>query len=94
MKVCTNCHSVKPDTDFYPDHREYYRHQCKSCLQESFRDYHYRNTLRTPEEVKTPAVKVCSRCRKALPITDYYKDRGKADGHRTRCKGCFRSSSV
>ena len=92
MKPCTSCNHVKPDTDFYPDHRENYRHRCKECLRAAGRDYHCRNASRSPEEVETPDHKTCSSCRDELPITDFYRDRTKKDGHRTRCKGCLRRS--
>ena len=90
MKVCTSCEEVKPDTDFYQDHRENYRHRCKDCLREQGRDYHCRNAARTPEQVETPDHKTCSTCRDTLPASDFYTDRTKADGLRSRCKDCFK----
>lgn len=93
MKLCVNCNHVKPDTDFYPDHRENYRHQCKSCLREQGRDYHYRNAARTPEQVETPDIKTCSGCQDDLPITDFYRDAGEGRRPPLPLQGLHQASS-
>ena len=36
------------------------------------------------------AKKICSRCKEAKPLSEFYKDRAQSDGFRCRCKECDR----
>lgn len=33
--------------------------------------------------------KLCSKCHKKLPLTNFYLDDSKADGYKTICKECY-----
>lgn len=39
------------------------------------------------------ARKLCSGCGETKPLSDFYKDRSKSDGHQSRCKLCSRRST-
>lgn len=40
------------------------------------------------------AKKLCSKCRKALPVAHFYEDDRSSDGLRSRCRRCCNSASV
>jgi len=39
-------------------------------------------------------MKTCSKCQKNLPLSEFYKHKGFADGHLNKCKDCARSDAV
>lgn len=36
------------------------------------------------------ATKVCTRCNRELPVSEFYKNKSKSDGRHSYCKECFK----
>lgn len=43
----------------------------------------------TITEQDQQATKVCTRCNRELPVSDFYKNKSNSDGRHSYCKSCF-----
>jgi len=88
-KICTKCKVEKPIEAFYrrksfKDGREY---ECKPCLLQ--RKQAWRNKQLLLFEIKEePKAKTCNECKIEKPIEEFYKNKYKKDGRKTRCAAC------
>lgn len=88
-KRCSNCKEVKPLTKFYRDkgQSDGYAHRCKRCSDKGRKKRRQREKERNPlYTVSLPeGYKVCRKCIKMLPVSEFNKAYGKL---RSRCKQC------
>jgi len=92
VRLCTRCDATKPLDEYYVDKRtgRPYAH-CKEC-HAAFGKARYTPHPLEPKPV--PASKVCTRCKRLLPIEAFpprgdYKER-----RRSECIGCKRAAKV
>lgn len=43
--------------------------------------------------METPKLKVCSTCRIAQPLTEFWRNRKRPDGYQNQCRACMRVST-
>lgn len=87
MKTCKRCLKEKDITDFYKSktYKDGYLSFCKECN----RNYD-KSRCNKHAGPKTYGNKLCSNCKKVLPVSDFTKRLRNKDGLRSRCKYCDR----
>lgn len=90
-KVCTKCRVGKTLDAFYKyrSKRDGLASNCKECMAEAERVYHALNKeklLPVPETT----LKRCSKCGEEKLLSDFGKNKGKADGRTVYCRRCLR----
>lgn len=72
-----NCFNIKTST------KDGYDNACRSCRTKRIKE------LQQIRSKITITEKICSRCGKLQPITEYYNCRSTTDGYRGQCKSCY-----
>lgn len=91
-KVCSICGQELPVDQFYVNKKKKdgYSPACKACF--SYRDKEERQKQRRKEKALLAEVgegfKMCSCCKKILPISQFCKCRNNKDGLEGYCKDC------
>lgn len=104
-KECTRCREIKPLSEFYQskyskDNKQSY---CSSCSKELKRRWKINRqevgrikNIRSQKEISKDIeseIKRCPYCGKDRLFSDFYKDRGRADGVSYSCRECLKISS-
>jgi hypothetical protein len=86
-KTCNKCNEEKLVEEFFTDKskKDGKRTICKLCCKKIQQEIQKKNL-----ETKKPAKgnKVCSKCFKDKPVTDYYRENTTLDGFKAKCKEC------
>lgn len=85
-KLCKDCQTLKPTTDFHsdkskPDGLNFY---CKPCMNIRQRAY----AKRLPRFTAPEGFKRCTHCKEVLPQEQFHKAKAFHDGLSRRCKKC------
>jgi hypothetical protein len=66
---------------------------CQKCTNEYSRKQRFLKMGKVPppkkEAVVSDGFKTCCKCKVEKPLSDFYVDRSKKDGHTGRCKQCM-----
>ena len=89
-KKCTKCGQILPLEMFHmqPTGLLGRTAKCREC--ERLRGALKRHKLKHREEIDIPAEKVCCRCNRLLPSTEFYKTKYEKSGLRSQCKVCWK----
>lgn len=85
MKKCSKCKVERAFTDFSPDkkNKDGYQSQCQICRKASKKAF---NEARAG--IVTVDNKTCNKCNNNKTASEFFKDKGIADGLSTICKSC------
>ena len=90
LKVCSRCKRELSIDNFYKRNRtsDKLSYQCKDCLKE----FDQKLLKRRKENYKKKELlyKICSHCKRDLPIDQYTIQRSTSDGYSYYCKDCRR----
>lgn len=102
-KPCIRCGRVLPLSSFHIDKRQKDGHciYCKDCRKEDGRErarrkYKQYLNFSSPSdctEQEHGDTKVCPKCGKELPISEFYKKGSAKDGMQTYCKDCMKEKA-
>jgi hypothetical protein len=86
-KVCSKCGKEKKASEFYKrkSSRDGLNQSCKNC---SYIERIKRIEAKGLKEISKDN-KVCSKCGKKRPVSDFHKSKLCLDGHRNICKYCL-----
>ena len=93
-KVCNRCHRILPLTEFHRNHtrKDGYQCQCKDCQRELAQNLYSRRKAeaeQTPQEPEPPkTTKVCTKCKRELPVSSFGPNKRSSDGLKVYCKEC------
>ena len=91
VKICLTCNIELPLSSYEFNMGKYYSSDCKSCLSAKEKEKNLKKRMESGyvnkhELAIQSGVKICSKCKLELPLTDYYK-KGK-NGLEYICKIC------
>ena len=93
-KVCNRCHRSLPLTEFHRNHtrKDGYQCQCKECQRELAQNLYSRRKAEAeaePQEPEPPkTTKVCTKCKRELPVSSFGSNKRSSDGLKVYCKEC------
>ena len=93
-KVCNRCHRILPLTEFHRNHtrKDGYQCQCKECQRELAQNLYSRRKAEAedkPQEPEPPkTTKVCTKCKRELPVSSFGPNKRSSDGLKVYCKEC------
>lgn len=96
MKICTQCKSEKPVTDFYVRNasKSGLSGICKNCNNSRCKNVRDKNQAAFVEGGSVfPDEKTCTKCNETLPVSQYCKHSGSKDGLKNWCRSCNSESN-
>lgn len=86
MKLCQDCNTEKPETEFYRDRTrsDGLNWRCKPC----HKAHVARVSMQPPKNPPPPGMKRCQRCKEIKPLDEFFADKNQYDGHARMCKSC------
>lgn len=92
-KRCNRCHRELPLAEFSRNHtqRDGYQRQCKDCQREIAQAAYKKKAEEKAEEPVPPApptTKVCTKCKRELPLERFGRNVRATDGLKCYCKDC------
>ena len=93
-KVCNRCHRSLPLTEFHRNHtrKDGYQCQCKECQRELAQNLYSRRKAEAESEPQEPVppktTKVCTKCKRELPLSSFGPNKRSSDGLKVYCKEC------
>lgn len=93
-KVCNRCHRSLPLTEFHRNHtrKDGYQCQCKECQRELAQNLYSRRKAEAedkPQEPEQPkTTKVCTKCKRELPVSSFGPNKRSSDGLKVYCRDC------
>lgn len=87
MKVCKKCGKELPDSAFHKNSlaKDGLASVCKGCVNEYCHQHYYKKLNKQVVERKK---KVCTNCKRELPLKFFYKSKYSSDGFKHKCKDC------
>ena len=94
QKKCKRCQQWLPLSQFYRDSKSIdgLFSYCKVCSKENQKDY--REKVEKRRAKVATGTKVCSKCGRVLPISEFSRHRSTKDGYQPHCKACHRQISA
>ena len=93
-KVCNRCHSSLPLTEFHRNHtrKDGYQCQCKECQRDLAQNLYSRRKAEAEDKPQEPVppktTKVCTKCKRELPVSSFGPNKRSSDGLKVYCKDC------
>ena len=93
-KVCNRCHRILPLTEFHRNHtrKDGYQCQCKECQRELAQNLYSRRKAEAEDNPQEPVppktTKVCTKCKRELPLERFGQNPRSSDGLKVYCKDC------
>lgn len=86
MKLCQDCNTEKPETEFYRDSTrpDGLNWRCKPC----HKAHVARINMLPPRNPPPEGMKRCQRCKETKPLEEFHSDKGQYDGKQRVCKAC------
>jgi len=86
MKLCKDCNTEKPETEFYRDtsRSDGLNWRCKPCHRAHVAEV----SMRPPKNPGPAGSKRCQHCKEVKPLDQYSHDKTQHDGHARQCKAC------
>ena len=87
LKQCTKCGELKSYNDFHKNkcNKDGLQYCCKSCKSKEAKTYN-ENKVEKFYKPKITGMKICVKCKMKKDVNDFYIDKRKGDGRKTRCK--------